>query len=207
MRTKASPSEYLALLSLKYDVKTEDFFGALITATGKSHTSSCGDLKIECRGTRQNMVILLITKGTKVVAQFPLPLEFLLGENNPIENAKNASMVARYSVKKQGGFPTLQIKDLHVGMRNVSIRAEVQEIGEKTLVTTRFGNCATVANAVISDATGKIKLCLWNEQIESISVGDNVEIENATMSTFKGERQLRIGKKGVLRTAGTAVAN
>ncbi len=92
-------------------------------------------------------------------------------------------------------------------MRNVSLKAEVQEIGEKTLVVTRFGNYATVANAVISDATGKIKLCLWNEQINSISVGDNVEIENATMSTFKGERQLRIGKKGILRTAGDVVAS
>jgi replication factor A1 len=206
MRTKASPSEYLALLSVKYEVKTEDFFSALVAA-GKSRTSSCGDLTIECRGIRKDRIILLITKGAKVVAQFPLPVEYLLDENNPIENAKKASLVARYSLKKDRGFPVLRIKDLQIGMRNVSLKAEVQEIGEKTLVVTRFGNYATVANAVISDATGKIKLCLWNEQINSISVGDNVEIENATMSTFKGERQLRIGKKGVLRTAGDVVAS
>jgi ssDNA-binding replication factor A large subunit len=40
---------------------------------------------------------------------------------------------------------------------------------------------------------------LWNEQIDSISIGDTVQIENASASTFRGERQLRIGKKGVLR--------
>jgi replication factor A1 len=206
MRNKASPSEYLALLSVKYEVDAEEFFNALVTA-GKSHVSSCGVLTIECRDTRKDKIILLITKGTKVVAQFPLPIEYLLDENNPIEHARKASMFTRYSVKKERGFPLFQIKDLQIGMRNVSLKAEVQEIGEKTLVITRFGNYATVANALISDGTGKIKLCLWNEQINSISVGDNVEIENASVSTFKGERQMRIGKKGILRTAKDIVAS
>src|SRR4030067_2573868 len=92
-------------------------------------------------------------------------------------------------------------------MRNVNLKAEVKEIGEKTLVITRFGNYASVANALIADGTGKIKLCLWNEQIDSISVGNNVEIENGSISTFKGERQLRIGKKGMLRIAKDIVAS
>jgi len=66
------------------------------------------------------------------------------------------------------------------------------------LVFTRFGNYASVANALIADETGTIKLCLWNEQIKSISVGDTVQLENARVSTFRGERQLRIGKNGML---------
>jgi replication factor A1 len=56
-----------------------------------------------------------------------------------------------------------------------------------------------VANALISDETGRIKLCLWNEQINSLSIGDTVQIENANISAFRGERQLRVGKKGILR--------
>jgi ssDNA-binding replication factor A large subunit len=39
---------------------------------------------------------------------------------------------------------------------------------------------------------------LWNEQINFISVGDTIQIENAQASKFRGERQLRIGKKGTL---------
>jgi replication factor A1 len=66
---------------------------------------------------------------------------------------------------------------------------------------------ANVANALVSDETGKIKLCLWNEQIGTVSVGDTVEIENASVSTFKGERQLRIGRKGVLRISRDPAAN
>jgi replication factor A1 len=51
---------------------------------------------------------------------------------------------------------------------------------------------------LIADETGTIKLCLWNEQINSISIGDTIQIENARTSTFRGERQVRIGKKGTL---------
>jgi replication factor A1 len=83
-------------------------------------------------------------------------------------------------------------------MKRVSLRAKVLEIARPTLVFTRFGNYASVANALIADETGTIKLCLWNEQIGSISIGDTIQIENASMSTFRGERQLRIGKKGTV---------
>lgn len=206
MRNKASPSEYLALLSVKYELDAEEFFNALVTA-GKSRMSSCRDLTIECRDIKKDRIILLITKGAKVVAQFPLPVEYLLDENNPIEHARKASAVTRYSIRKERGLSLFHIKDLQIGMRNVSLKAEVREIGEKTLVVTRFGNYATVANALISDETGKIKLCLWNDQIDSISVGDSVQIENASISTFKGERQLRIGKKGTLRPAKDMMAS
>jgi replication factor A1 len=206
MRNKASPSEYLALLSVKYEVSPEDFFHALVVA-GKSRRSSCGCLTIECRDIIKDQIILLITKGTKVVAQFPLPAEYLLEDKNPIERARRASMITRYSIKKERGLPIFQIKDLQIGMRNINLKAEVKEIGEKTLVITRFGNYASVANALIADETGKIKLCLWNEQIDLISVGNNVEIENASISTFKGERQMRIGKKGILRIAKNIMAS
>jgi replication factor A1 len=55
-----------------------------------------------------------------------------------------------------------------------------------------------LAKAVIADGTGEIKLCLWNEQIDAVSAGDTVQIENARTSTFRGERQLSLGKNGTL---------
>jgi replication factor A1 len=87
------------------------------------------------------------------------------------------------------------------------LKAEVVEIAEPKFVVTRFGNHASVANALISDKTGRIKLCLWNEQINSVSVGDNIEIENAKIYAFKGERQVRVGKKGVLHTYRNIIAS
>jgi len=87
---------------------------------------------------------------------------------------------------------------LRSGMKQVYLRAKVLEIAKPTMVFTRFGNYASVANALIKDDTGTIKLCLWNEQINVVAVGNMINLENARVSTFRGERQIRIGKGGQL---------
>lgn len=199
MRSKTSPSEYLAFLSAKYGVDADKFFQALVSAE-KNRRSACGGLLIECRNKRKESVVLLITNGSKVVAQLSISKEFLLRQGNPIKDMGEATVLCRRLIKKDKGPRLLQIKDLRIGMKSVSLKAEVVEIAEPTFVVTRFGNCASVANALISDQTGKIKLCLWNEQINSISVGDTIEIENARISAFRGERQARVGRNGILHS-------
>ncbi len=205
MRNRVSSSEYLALLSLKYEVDADKFFEALVTA-GKNQKSMCGSLSIERRQEKRDKIILLITNGSKVVAQFPLSREFLMEQSNPIKIRTDDAPNGR-SMKQYRKLQPLQIKDLRIGMKRVTLKAEILEVSEPVLVVTRFGNMASVANALVSDETGKIRLCLWNEQINSVSVGDTVEIENASISTFRGERQLRVGKKGILRIAPEAIAN
>jgi replication factor A1 len=199
MADEAALNEYLAFLTVKYGVDADEFFEALVSA-GKNHRSKCGALSIERRGTHAENVVLLITLGSHVVAQFPVSKEFLLNEDNPIKNMTSASFLCRHPAKKYTSPRAFQIKDLRVGMKSVSLKAEVVEVSDTTFVVTRFGNYASVANALISDETGKIKLCLWNEQIKSVAVGDTVQVENARISAFKGEKQLRVGKNGVLHT-------
>ena len=193
MRSKVSIGEYLAFLSIKYEVDPDKLFYALISA-GENQKSTCGNLSIKCRSKLHDKTVLLITKGQKVVAQFPIPKEFLLERSNPIKDLINPDMVRRHLNKKNKEPRFLQIRDLRAGMKEVNLKAKVLEIARPTLVFTRFGNYASVANALIADETGTIKLCLWNEQINSISIGDTVQIENARVSMFRGERQLRIGK-------------
>ena len=193
MRSKVSIGEYLAFLSIKYEVDPDKLFYALISA-GENQKSTCGNLSIKCRSKLHDKTVLLITKGQKVVAQFPIPKEFLLERSNPIKDLINPDMIRRHLNKKNKEPRLLQIRDLRAGMKEVNLKAKVLEIARPTLVFTRFGNYASVANALIADETGTIKLCLWNEQINSISVGDTVQIENARVSMFRGERQLRIGK-------------
>jgi replication factor A1 len=206
MRNKTSPGEYLAFLSTKYEVDADSLFHALISAE-ENRKSKCGNLSIECRGKQRNKIILLITKDSKVVAQFPVSREFLLEQNNPIKDAQKADVLCRHLMKKDREPHSFQIKDLRIGMKKVSLKAEVIEIAKPMVVFTRFGNYATVTNALIADRTGQIKLCLWNEQIDSISVGETIQIENASISTFRGERQLRIGKKGILHRVESMIAN
>ena len=197
MRNKASPGEYLAFLSIKYEVDSSELFYALISAEEKQK-SRCGNLSIECRGKTQDKAIFLIMNDSRVVAQFPVSEEFLLERGNPIKDFMKTDMIRRHLVKKSRGSRSLPIGDLRTGMSHVNLKAKVLEIPRPKLVVTRFGNYASVANALIADETGTIKLCLWNEQINSISIGDTIQIENARTSTFRGERQVRIGKKGTL---------
>jgi replication factor A1 len=200
MRSKLYPSEYLALLTIKYEVDVDKFFNALVSAW-KNRKSECGKLSIECRTKQKCTVIFLITQDSKVVAQFKISEEFLSKKKNPIKEVRNGYLNERYSTKKSGKSQTLQIKDLRIGMKRVNLKAKVVEVSKPKFVVTRFGNHASVANALVSDGTGKIKLCLWNDQIESVAVGDTVQIENARVSAFRNERQMRVGKNGMLRVA------
>jgi replication factor A1 len=206
VRNKTSPIEYLAFLTLKYKVDADNFFRALVSAE-RNRRSDCGSLTIECRGKQKQDIVYLITKGAKVVTQFKISTGFLLNRNNPLRDARKANVLCRRLMEKGGGPHSFQIKDLRIGMKSVNLKADVVEIAEPTCVVTRFGNYANVANALLSDETGKIKLCLWNDQIKSVSVGDTIQIENARITTFRGERQVRVGKNGTLHSCRTVVVN
>jgi len=72
------------------------------------------------------------------------------------------------------------------------------ETSKPQLLHTQYGNSVTLTNIVVADETGKIKLCLWNEQAVSIKVGDTIQVKEGAVKTFRGERQLTIGRTGAL---------
>jgi hypothetical protein len=197
LRSKVSIGEYIACLSVKYEVEPDELFGALVLAE-ENRESTCGGLSITCRSKLQDRTVLLITNGPKVVAQFPVSKEFLLERSNPIEISKRTDMLRVHLRQKNKAPGPFHVSDMRPGMKRVSLKAKVLEIAKPTLVFTKYGNYAKVANALVADETDAIKLCLWNEQINAISVGDTVQVENANVSMFRGERQLRIGKHGTL---------
>ena len=93
----------------------------------------------------------------------------------------------------------LKIKELRDGMKRVSVDAKVTEKSETREVLSRFKDQTyRVANAIIADETGTIKLTLWNDQIEQVSVNDLVKVENGYVTSFRGEIQLNVGKYGTL---------
>ncbi len=106
--------------------------------------------------------------------------------------------IRRYLAKKVRTATANSIKDLRIGMSHINLKAKILEVAEPKHVVTRYGNNAIVAKALIGDETGTIKLCLWNGQIDDVSVGDIIQIENAQTSVFKGERFLSLGKRGTL---------
>ncbi len=93
----------------------------------------------------------------------------------------------------------MKIKELRDGMRRVDVTAKVLEISEPREVQSRYsGESFRVADAIIGDETGTIKLVLWNEQIDRVNVNDTVRIENGYTRSFRGEVQLNVGRYGKL---------
>ncbi len=89
------------------------------------------------------------------------------------------------------------IKDLQPRQTNVDVEGEVLEVSDVREFT-KFGRQGRVASAIITDGSGKVKLSLWNEQIEQVKPGDTVRIMKGYVSEFQGELQLTTGKFGTL---------
>ena len=205
MRQKKSVGEYLTFLSVKYEVDPEEFLYALRLAE-EHKKSRCGKLSIQCRGKAKNKIIFLIKRESEVVAQFSISEEFLFSKYNHLRNFMDTKEIRRYIARKARTATANSIRDLRTGMRHVNLKAKILEVAEPKRVFTRYGNHASVAKASIADGTGTIKLCLWNGQIGSVSAGDTVQIENARVFAFKGERQMSLERTGALNVEISAIS-
>ena len=92
----------------------------------------------------------------------------------------------------------LKIGDLKAGMRNVNVTGKIETLKDTRTVNLRSGGTAQVADAILSDETGTIKLSLWDDQIQMVGEGDEVSIENGYTQSFRGENSLNIGRYGKL---------
>ena len=78
------------------------------------------------------------------------------------------------------------------------VEGVIDSISEPRTVNLKAGGQAQVADAVLKDDTGQIKLTLWDAQIKMVKQGSKVRIENGYISTFRGENSLNVGKYGKL---------
>ena len=92
----------------------------------------------------------------------------------------------------------MNIGDLKTGMRNVNVMGKIETLREARTVNLRSGGTAQVADAILSDETGTIKLSLWDDQIQMVGEGDEVSIENGYTQSFRGENSLNIERYGKL---------
>jgi len=187
--------ESLALISMKYGISSDDFFDGFVEAW-KHQKSTCESLLIECRKRTRDYAVFLITNSFRVVAQFPIPKR-ILEETSPLKEFAYAR-ASRRTILERVKVKHLRIGDLKSGMNRIDLEARVIEIPKPRSVITRFGGFATVTNVSVKDETGIIQLPLWNKQVDAVSVGDLIRVENARVVTFRGERQLRVSRGGQL---------
>jgi Single-stranded DNA binding protein Ssb-like, OB fold len=203
LRRKQTIGDYIVLLSEKYDVYPSELFRSLVSASEEGK-ANCGELSIECRSITKDKISFMVKKGAQLVGQFPVPIDFLHETDSSLLNAISPRKIRKRVTPEKTEAPIAQsIKQVRAGMSHVNLRAKVVEVTPSRRVTTRYGNYATLAKALIEDETGSIKLCLWNTQIEAVKVGDTIVIKDAKASRFRGETQLSMGTKGTMQKEGS----
>lgn len=94
----------------------------------------------------------------------------------------------------------LTIGEIVEGMDEISAVGEVAAVGERKLVKTRFGE-AYVATAVLRDGTGRVLLDLWRNQIETVKVGDRIEMRNGVSRKYGNEIHVFVPSTGAIAKA------
>lgn len=89
----------------------------------------------------------------------------------------------------------MKISEIKSGMSNVIVEGKVIDISETRDVQTRYGK-RSVADAILEDDTGQISLSLWENQINSVSVGDKIAVSGAYVTEFREKIQLSIPRAG-----------
>lgn len=89
----------------------------------------------------------------------------------------------------------MKISELKIGQGNVEVEGEIKDIGD-TRAFNKYGKELKVANAILFDDSGAVKLTLWNDDVTRFKNGDKIKIVNGYVSEFQGEKQLTSGKFG-----------
>lgn len=188
---------YLIMISKKCGIVTDRLFECFQDAWANKKVLY-KTMSIECREKTENDAIFLVMQNKKVIAQFRLNngtlrslrkvdcSRFQFEESIPVKKVETLKAIA------------MQIKDLNVETKLVNLKAMVIEKSISRTAISRFGDALLVSTAIISDDTGSTKLTLWNSQIDAISVGDAIQIENGQVKTFRGELQVSLGRRGKL---------
>lgn len=95
----------------------------------------------------------------------------------------------------------MTISELSVGQSNVNVEGTIIEIGEIRSFD-KYGRELKVANTILKDDTGNIKLTLWNDDCTKFKEGDKIKVINGYVNEFQGEKQLTSGKFGKIEKVG-----
>lgn len=99
----------------------------------------------------------------------------------------------------------MKVNELQPNQGKVEVQVEVVS-KEQPRTFSKFGKDGRVCNAIVKDDTGQIKLTLWNDEVDQISVGDTVHITNGYVKEWQGELQLSAGRFGKMEVTGKSSA-
>jgi replication factor A1 len=189
---------YLIWLSKKYGLDTRKFLMCFPDAWAHEKSSQNG-ISIQLRQKTDSNCVFLVTQDQKVVAQLHLTQNLL--EYLPKVDPVSFPFVEFTPASGMEPLKTidLQIKDIDAKVRSVNLKAKVVGKSIPRYVFSRFGDALTLSTATISDGTGSMRMPLWNAEIDRVSIGDTVQINDGQVRAFRGELQVSLGRKGRLQ--------
>jgi len=193
---------YLIRVSKKYGLDTGKFLMCFPQAWAHEKSSHNG-VSIQLRQKTENTGVFLVTQDQRVVAQLHLSQNLL--KYLPQVDIASFPFIESTPASRMETLETgdLHIKDIDAKVRCVNLKAKVVGKSNPRYVFSRFGDALTLSTATISDGTGSMRMSLWNAEIDRVSIGDTVQIENGRVRTFRGELQVSLGRKGRLQVVET----
>ena len=190
---------YLLTVAEKYGFDRSQFLKCFPRAWAHGKSSYNGVL-VERRMKTENDALFLVTQHNTILAQITLTETVVksLSHANLESFPWNESTLS----ERVGYGPTIMhISNIKKNTRWATLKAKVVDKSKTKGVYSKFdGSPQKLSTATISDNTGSIKLLLWNDQINNVSIGDLVQIENGRVKMYRGQFQVHIGKKmGKLR--------
>jgi len=189
--------DYLVRISKKYELDSSALLDCIQCAWAQGE-SSFDSVSVKRRQTMGSDGVFLITQNNQIMTQLklaPVQLEQLRrsGLHGLLLEDHVMGMRARQEPEN------LTIKDLTPRTKRFNLQVKVTEKSTPRIIPSQWGKERLLSIATIKDRSGTIKLPLWNEQIEMVSIGDILRIENAQLKIFRGELNLRVGKSTMLR--------
>jgi replication factor A1 len=94
------------------------------------------------------------------------------------------------------------IEDLSMGLSDVTVRGQVLDTDDRVRTFDRDdGSEGRVANLVLGDETGRIRVTLWDENTELLDEfdpGDSVELVDGYVREREGDLELHVGDRGTI---------
>jgi len=154
----------------------------------------CDSLEITLRERTQDHVVFLVTRESRVVAQMKMESE--LWEHPVKTKAVYSLLVNRAKALEKLHRPASSVRELRKGMKDVNLKVTLTE--KSKVVCWRSlhsGRPVRLCIATVADPSGSIRLVLWDDEIDVVSVGDEIEIKNASVGSFRGLRQIILPRK------------
>jgi glutathionylspermidine synthase len=188
---------YLIGISQKYGLDTHEFL-ACFSDAWIHEECLYGDFLVHCRQKMENSAFFLVTRHGKVIAQLSLTEPALKRLAN-IDFKSYPWNESTQDNRNTENLVDMQIKDVDVNTKRANLEGMVVEKSATKRVYSRFsGTAHNLSTAMIRDKTGSIGLSLWNDQIDTVSLGDTVRIENGLVKVFRGQLGVSVGKKSKL---------